>query len=156
MQRITLITIGSLKESYWKEAQEEYLKRLCAFARIEISVIPETPLRSPGERDAVQRDEAERILARIPEDARVIALDERGTQEPSPDFAKTLTKWTQHGEPLVFILGGPTGLHQSIRDRASATIALSAMTFTHQMARVFLLEQLYRAYMIARGQAYHY
>lgn len=156
MQRITLITVGSLKESYWKEAQEEYLKRLSPFARVEVVVIPEVPLRSPGEREAVQREEAQRILERIGEGSRVIALDEHGKQESSVAFAKTITRWTQHGEPLTFILGGPTGLHPDLRQRTSAMMALSQLTFTHQMARVILLEQLYRSYMINRGQAYHY
>lgn len=159
MLHINIITVGKLKEAYWREAAEEYTKRLRPFAKIEIVEIKEETFDEKSNPEIIKAREAEKILAalnKIP-DAFVIALDQTGKTFSSEAFSKELTQITMRsGANLAFIIGGPLGLNEKTKKLARLTCSFSALTFTHQMVRVILLEQLYRAMMIAQNRPYHY
>ncbi len=153
-----LICLGKLKENYWREAEAEYIKRLKPFVRFEIHELKEESFTEKDVRELVKQKEAEKItnvLEKI-KDALVIVLDEHGTEYTSLDFAKKLLAWSTDHTNIVFIMGGPLGLSEELVTRAKTKLALSRYTFTHQMARVIVLEQIYRAYMIGAGRSYHY
>jgi 23S rRNA (pseudouridine1915-N3)-methyltransferase len=157
MRHIAIICLGKLKESFWREAETEYLKRLSSFAKVEIIELKEE---SFGEKDApnmIRRREAEKLLNALGKkrDDFIIVLDEHGKQFSSTDFAQALEAPTATPS-ITFIIGGPLGLDKSVLQVAKLKFSLSTLTFTHQMVRVFLLEQIYRASMIANGRKYHY
>jgi len=154
--KINIIVLGKYKEKYWLEAEKEYLKRLSAWFRVEITEIKEESFGDKDDKEKIKAKEADKILAKIPDNAFVVALDENGAEFASEVFADKFKTWQEQGQNIVFILGGPLGLHSSILQKASFKLALSKFTFTHQMARVFLLEQLYRAQMINQNRKYHY
>jgi 23S rRNA (pseudouridine1915-N3)-methyltransferase len=154
--KITIITIGKLKESYWKEAEAEYLKRLSAFAKVEIIEHKEIPFSEKNNIESVKEKEAEIILKSIPPSSYLIALDPNGKTMTSEKLSETLISLEQNNSHFTFIIGGPLGLHESILKKSTLSLSLSSLTFTHQMTRIFLLEQLYRAYMIKSGKSYHH
>ena len=156
MMKITLICVGKLKESYWQEAEAEYLKRLGAFAKVEIKEIREEAFSPTADREKVKQNEAEKIRSAIPNGSKIIMLDETGKEFDSKSFAKQIDGFKNQGDALCIIIGGPLGLDTELRASAHSTISLSRLTFTHQMARIFTLEQLYRAFMISNGRHYHY
>lgn len=150
---ITLLTVGKLKESYWHEACEEYLKRLSPYLKIKVIEIPEIPFGKNIDSQKIKKEEAEKILKYIKEDSYVVALTYEGKKFSSEEFAKKLESWQQQN--LIFIIGGPLGLHESLKNKANENLSLSPLTFTHQMARVILLEQIYRSVMMSKNK-YHY
>ena len=154
--KIQIIVLGKYKEKYWAQAEQEYLKRLSAWFKVEITEIKEESFGDKDNKEKIKAKEADKILAKIPDNSFVIALDENGTEFDSVIFADKFKNWQEQGQNIVFILGGPLGLHSNVLQKASFKLALSKMTFTHQMARVFLLEQLYRAQMINQNRKYHY
>jgi 23S rRNA (pseudouridine1915-N3)-methyltransferase len=156
--RLHLICLGKLKETYWREAEAEYLKRLQPFVRFDIYELKEEPFSEKDARERIKAKEAEKItgiLEKFP-DAFIIALDERGTEFSSVDFSKKIQEWGRDHGDIILVMGGPLGLDAGILAKARAKIALSRFTFTHQMARVIVLEQIYRSMMIAAGRSYHY
>lgn len=159
MFNITLICVGTLKESYWREAYSEYAKRLKLYAKIELIELPEVPFNSVNEKEAVQKKEGELILKKIPSDSTVFVLSEEGKGLSSVEFAQLLSKHSS-GEAgsthSTFVIGGALGLSDAVKKRATKLISFSALTFTHQMIRVILMEQLYRAGTIIAGKQYHY
>lgn len=159
MLHLHLITLGSLKETYWREATLEYTKRLKPWASITIHEIKEEPFSEKNNPELIKKKEAEKIkteLKKIP-DSYIIALDEHGKQFSSQALASELSKITMHeSSTLVFIIGGPQGLDETIVKNARLTWSLSAATLPHQMVRVVLLEALYRAMMIQNNRPYHY
>ncbi|MDR2296283.1 MAG: 23S rRNA (pseudouridine(1915)-N(3))-methyltransferase RlmH [Clostridiales Family XIII bacterium] len=156
---IHLICVGTLKERHWREAADEYGKRLgkyCALTTDEIKEarIPEKP--SPAEEAAAKDAEGRDILRRLRAGSRVVALDARGAALSSEAFAEKLAALPHAGVSRVaFVMGGPLGLADAVRARADFCLSLSRMTLPHRMARVVLLEQLYRAFKILRNEAYH-
>ncbi len=158
MLHITIISVGKLKENYWKEAEREYLKRLSAFAKLEIKELKEEKFDDKTNVEVIKEKEAEKILKSIPKDSYVIVLDKEGKNVSSEKFSKQLQQFEQlqHYNNISIIIGGPLGLHDSILDIAKESWSFSKMTFTHQMIRIFLLEQLYRGYMIKENRKYHY
>ena len=158
MNTIYIITLGKLKESYWREAEAEYIKRLGPLAKIVIHELKEESFSDKDLPDAIKQKEAEKInfvLKKFP-GAHVVALDEHGEHYTSVQFSKKLEQFNNTNNLTIFILGGPLGLHRSLRARARETFSLSPLTFTHQMARVILLEQIYRGMMILANRKYHY
>lgn len=159
MLRLTIIHVGTLKERYLVDAVREYEKRLSAYAVVNnISVreerLPETP--SDAEISAAISREGERILDAIPPRAFVVALCVEGRQYPSPEFSRLLTERMAGGaSQFCFIIGGSDGLSDAVKHRADLRLSISEMTFPHQLMRVILLEQLYRAFNIAGGGKYH-
>lgn len=161
MLNIKLIAIGKLSAKSGsafggKDTIEDYLKRLKPYAKIDLLEIPEEPFRDINEREKVKEKEAEKILKLLPSDSFVIALHERGKEYTSEKLAKFLEEKSTQGDLITLIIGGPLGWHQSVLDRADMQLSLSQLTFPHQLVRVVLLEQLYRAATIIHGKQYHY
>lgn len=154
--KINIIVLGKYKEKYWADAEKEYLKRLSAWFKIEITEIKEESFGDKDDKEKVKAKEADKILAKIPDNSFVVALDENGSEFDSVIFADKFKNWQEQDQNIVFILGGPLGLHSSVLQKAHFKLALSKLTFTHQMARVFLLEQIYRTQMINQNRKYHY
>ncbi len=157
--KITIYAIGFLKESYWKDAVAEYKKRLGAYCQIDIVEIPDVPCpqnASEKEEEEIKRKEGEKVLSKLKSGDYLIALDLRGKQYDSPSFAKHLEeKFASSGASLHFVIGGSLGLSKEALLRANESVCFGAMTFPHQLARVMLLEQIYRAFRISRGEPYH-
>ncbi|MFA5770725.1 MAG: 23S rRNA (pseudouridine(1915)-N(3))-methyltransferase RlmH [Patescibacteria group bacterium] len=159
MLHLKLICLGKLKESFWREAEAEYLKRLQAFAKVEIVELKEESFDEKNSAEMIKIKEAEKIKSVLnkTKDAVIIVLDEHGKQFSSIAFSKHLFELVGHGSgDFVFIIGGPLGLDDSILKMANLKLSFSSFTFTHQMIRVFLFEQIYRAMMIEAGRQYHY
>lgn len=153
---IKIITVGKLKEKYWESAEAEYLKRLSPYAKITFVELAEESFKPSDPTEMIQKKEAEKIIKTLEDDSFVIVLHERGKEKTSVEFANFLEQKTSGGTHLTFIVGGPTGLHESILKKADLQLSLSKLTFPHQMVRTILLEQLYRAVTIMKGKVYHY
>ncbi|MFO7767008.1 MAG: 23S rRNA (pseudouridine(1915)-N(3))-methyltransferase RlmH [Pelovirga sp.] len=153
--KIRLICVGKLND--WQRlAAADYSERLRRYVGFECTELKEE---KGGRKDSpavLQKREGERILARVETGERVIVLDERGRQFGSQEMAAMLEQEMLHsGRDWCLIIGGAYGVDQRLRDRAELCLSLSKMTFTHQMARIFLLEQLYRSATIIKGEPYH-
>jgi 23S rRNA (pseudouridine1915-N3)-methyltransferase len=159
MLNVHFVTVGSLKESYLREAAGEYMKRLSGFCRPEIIELKETRLpENPSDKEvqAALHDEGDRILALLPSRAYKIAMCVEGKTRSSEELAKLMAdSANQGGSHLVFLIGGSFGLHPSVKELAAVKLSMSPMTFPHHLARVMLLEQIYRGYQINAGSKYH-
>ena len=159
MQTVTIICEGKLKEKYLRDACAEYAKRLSAYCKLNIIElnphrISENP--SAAEIDSALEAEAKEILAKIPNTAKVYAMCIEGKQMSSEKLSKEISSSAVQGfNNIVFIIGGSHGLSDYVKKRADFKLSMSEMTFPHQLARVMLLEQIYRAYQIANGGKYH-
>lgn len=158
MFRIRLIVTGSLKESYWREAAAEYEKRLSAYAKVEIVELkevrlPEDP--APAEIAAALEKEADAVLGAVPPRAALWALCVEGEQVSSPQLANMLANAMQNAGELALVIGSSYGLSQRVKSAADRRLSLSKLTFPHQMARVVVLETLYRSLSILGGGKYH-
>lgn len=156
---ISIITVGKLKEKYLKLGIEEYLKRLSSYAKVEIIEVPDEKapeVLSDSEMEQVKQKEGERILSKLYPDTYVIALAIEGKQKSSEELADTLDKLATYGKSkIAFIIGGSLGLSKDVLSRADEKLSFSKMTFPHQLMRLILVEQIYRAYRINRGEPYH-
>ncbi len=156
MLNVTVIAVGKLKESRWREAQEEYARRLRPFAKIEVIEVAAEPFGGSVTPAQAMRTEAERLERRLPKGATVIMLERTGGVLSSEAFAKLVGAEADAGREVAFVIGGAAGLDPAFLAAADKKISISAMTFTHEMARIILLEQLYRATTILAGKTYHY
>ena len=155
---MALICMGRLKERYWREAADEYEKRLSRFGKfeeIELPDLPEPANSSPAIEAQICEREDKAILQKVREGDIVIALCIGGKQLDSVQLSQTLTRYGDTGRRVVFIIGGSLGLSPQVIARADFKLSFSPMTFPHQLARVMLLEQTYRAMKIASGERYH-
>jgi 23S rRNA (pseudouridine1915-N3)-methyltransferase len=156
---ITVITVGKLKEKYLKQGINEYLKRLGAYAKVDIIEVSDEKAPeqlSIVEMEQVKDKEGERILAKINQDAHVIALAINGKMRTSEELADNLDKLATYGKSkIVFVIGGSLGLSDNVMKRANETLSFSKMTFPHQLMRLVLVEQVYRAFRIIRNEPYH-
>ncbi|WP_238546042.1 23S rRNA (pseudouridine(1915)-N(3))-methyltransferase RlmH [Tumebacillus flagellatus] len=156
---INLLTVGKLKEKYWVGAVEEYKKRLSSYAKVTVVEIPDEPTpdnASPAQEEQIKRKEAEKLLSKVGERDYVIALAIEGKSLTSEEFAEHLDKMANQGySTFTFVIGGSLGLHETVLQRANYKLSFSKFTFPHQMVRVVLLEQVYRAFRIQRGEPYH-
>ncbi|MCH5253428.1 MAG: 23S rRNA (pseudouridine(1915)-N(3))-methyltransferase RlmH [Lachnospiraceae bacterium] len=157
--RIDIISVGKIKEQYFREAVSEYQKRLSRYCKLDIFEVEDekTPDKaSAAEEDLIRAKEAERILKYIKDDTCVITLEIAGKIYDSVEFAQKLEKLGIQGySHLQFIIGGSLGLHEKVCSRADLAVSFSKMTFPHQLMRVILLEQIYRSYRIIHGEPYH-
>ena len=157
--RITLLTVGKIKEKFYRQAIEEYAKRLSRYCRLEILEVPDekTPDGiSETAREQIRQKEGQRLLKHIREDTYVITLEIQGKILSSEEFSQKLENLGLQGKSsLAFVIGGSLGLGQCVRDRSDYALSFSAMTFPHQLMRVILLEQIYRGYKIMEGAPYH-
>ena len=157
--KITLITVGKIKEKYLKDAIAEYTKRLSKYCKLEIMEVADeqTPDNaSEVVEDLIRSKEAERILKYVKEDAFVITLEIHGKQLSSEELADKMEKLGVQGTShIIFIIGGSIGLGQEVLEKSNFALSFSKMTFPHQLMRVILLEQVYRSYRIIHGEPYH-
>lgn len=156
---ITIVTVGKLKEKYLKQGIEEYLKRLGSYAKVEvIEVADEKAPEELSETEMIQvkQKEGERILSKISQDTYVIALAINGKLKSSEELADSLDKLATYGKSkIAFVIGGSLGLSDEVLKRADEKLSFSKMTFPHQLMRLILVEQVYRAFRINRGEPYH-
>ena len=157
--KITLITVGKIKEKYFTDAIAEYAKRLSRYCKLEIVEVPDekTPDgASESLENQIKEKEGERILSKISEGAYVVALAIEGKQLSSEELADKMEKWNVNGiSHLVFIIGGSLGLTPKVLNRADFKLSFSKMTFPHQLMRVVLWEQIYRSFRIRNNEPYH-
>ncbi len=157
--KITCITVGKIKETYYTDAVKEYSKRLSRYCKLEIIELPDekTPDgASQAQETAIKNREGERILKAIREDAYVIALAIEGQAPDSVGLSQKLERLGIGGTSHVtFVIGGSLGLSSLVLKRADEKLSFSRMTFPHQLMRVILLEQLYRSFRIMKGEPYH-
>ena len=158
MAQVTLITVGTLKESYLVEATTEYKKRLSTLARFEEISLKEERINDEDDATAVASAlsaEGERILSRIPEGAYVIALCVEGKMMDSPALAAAIGNAVDRSGKLCLVIGSSHGLSPAVKARADLRLSLSPLTFPHQLARVLVMETLYRSFAILAGKKYH-
>lgn len=157
--KIKMITVGKLKEKYLKEGITEYSKRLTRFTKLEVLELADekTPDQaSEAENQKILEKEAERILSKIGEREFVIALAIEGKQFPSEQFSNVIQDTTTKGfSDITFIIGGSLGLAPSVKKRANLLMSFGQLTLPHQLMRLVLIEQIYRAFMIQQGSPYH-
>jgi len=157
--RITIVSVGKLKEKYLKEAIAEYSKRLSRYVKLEIIEVADekTPDQASLVVEEMIRDkEAERILKQIRDDVYVVTLEIQGQQLHSEQFATKIEQLAVSGvSHICFVIGGSIGLSQQVTKRSNLSLSFSKMTFPHQLMRVILLEQIYRAYRINNREPYH-
>ncbi|MBO8172136.1 MAG: 23S rRNA (pseudouridine(1915)-N(3))-methyltransferase RlmH [Bacillaceae bacterium] len=156
---ITIVSVGKLKEKYLKQGIEEYSKRLSAYARVRLIEVPDEKAPehlSEAEEEQVKQREGERILQQLKPDQHVVALAIDGEMWSSEKLAQELDAWATYGKSSVaFVIGGSLGLSDEVMQRADMKLSFSKMTFPHQLMRLILLEQVYRAFKIIRGEPYH-
>lgn len=159
MRHVSLLCVGKLKEAYWRNACDEYGKRLSAFCRLTVTEVEEERL--PENPSAAQiaravQEEGRRLLAKAPAGAALIAWCIEGRELDSPTFSETLDKLAVDGvNAVALLIGGSWGLSDEVKKAARLRLSMSPMTFPHQLARVMVLEQLYRAMQISQGGKYH-
>lgn len=159
MIHINIICIGKIKETYLKNAIDEYCKRLSKFTILNIiELLDEKIPTNPSEKEIenIKIKEGNKILSQIPKDSYVITLDLKGKQYTSEEFAKKISDISlNYNSTISFIIGGSLGLSQEILNISNELISFSKMTFPHQLFRVFLLEQIYRGFKIINNENYH-
>ena len=159
MQKVTLICVGKLKEKFYAQATAEYAKRLSRFCKLEIGELPESRLSdspSPAEISQALTAEAALIEAKLPKGSALVAMCIEGEERSSPQLAEKMRQFAVSGvSNLTFLIGGSVGLSPAIKAQADFRLSMSPMTFPHHLARVMLLEQIYRAYQINAGTKYH-
>lgn len=157
--KITIVSVGKIKEKFFKDAISEYEKRLSKYCKLNIiEVIDEKTPDNASEKmcEQIMSKEAERILNNVPDDAYIFALAIEGKKYDSVSFAGNINKLGINGNSnIIFIIGGSLGLSDKVKNRANELISFSDMTFPHQLMRVILLEQIYRSYRIINNEPYH-
>jgi 23S rRNA (pseudouridine1915-N3)-methyltransferase len=155
--KITFLVIGKTEDSYLKEGIEKYTKRLKHYVKFEMIEVPELKNTKNLTEDQQKLKETELITKNLNNTDQVVLLDERGQEYSSVQFSGFLSKkMLSSVQNLVFVVGGPYGFDQSIHAIATEKLSLSKMTFSHQMVRLFFVEQLYRAFSILKGEPYHH
>jgi 23S rRNA (pseudouridine1915-N3)-methyltransferase len=156
---VTVLAVGRLKDKFYDDAASEYLKRLSAYAKVQVQEVraaelPEDP--APAQIEEALKKEGEALLKKLPAGAYPVALCIEGRQYTSEEFSRLLADAAVGGAShIAFFIGGSYGLSQEVKNRCKVKLSMSAMTFPHRLARVMLLEQLYRGFMIAEGGRYH-
>ena len=159
MQRVTVLCVGKLKEKFYIDAAAEYVKRLQRHCKLELIELPEQRLPdepSPAETQKALRTEGDAIRERLPKGGAVIALCIEGRPCSSEELSCRMAEFGVQGKTqLTFLIGGSVGLDEDLKRQADWRLSMSPMPFPHHMARIMLLEQIYRAYQIAGGTKYH-
>lgn len=158
MLTINIICTGKIKENYLKEAIAEYSKRLSKYCNLEIIELPDENIPdklSPKLEDMIKQTECKNAIAHIKKDSYIICLDLKGKEFSSEELSKKIDDISLQHSSITFIIGGTLGLNNEILNLANEKICFSKMTFPHQLIRVFLLEQIFRAFKISKGETYH-
>ena len=154
--KIKVIALGKIKEKFLKDGIDEFLKRLSPYASIEIIELQPIEIKDENLTQKALDQEAEKILANIKKDSYVITLEILGKQLSSEEFASKIDEITKSGiSELVFVIGSSCGISSIVSQRANFKLSISKMTFLHQFARLLLVEQIYRAFKILKGETYH-
>jgi len=154
--KLSLLCIGKLSASWLQEGAKDYSQRVNRYLPLSIDELKECKLGKKADSKQIIQQEGEQLLARVPQGAYTVALDEKGKLFTSEDFAGFFDRHMMDSTPeLTFIIGGPYGLSSAIKDKANLKMSLTPMTLTHQMARLILLEQVYRGMTILRNEPYH-
>lgn len=158
--KITIVAAGKIKEKYLSEGIGEFMKRLRPYAQVQIVEIGEEKMKenpSEAEKEKTLTKEGERLLRQVPEGSHLIVLDVYGKNMSSEELAADIDKLGLEGKSnITFLIGGAFGLSKEVRMAADELLSFSKMTFTHQMVRLLLVEQIYRAFKINRGEKYHW
>ena len=158
MLNIHIVCIGKIKENYLKDAISEYSKRLSRYCKLDFIELPDEKIPdklNPNLELEIKEKEAKQILSHLPKDSYKIALDLKGKEFTSEEFSKKLDDLSMENSHISFIIGGSLGLTKEVLDTCNLKICFSKMTFPHQLIRVFLLEQIFRAFKISHGETYH-
>lgn len=157
--KLTVITVGKLKEKYWVDAVKEYKKRISKYAKIElIEVADEKEPNNASEKDIelIKDKEGERILSKIKDSQHVVTLEIEGKEYTSESLAKQYQTWMNTGKSdVVFVIGGSNGIGREVKKRSNQEISFGSLTYPHQMMKVMILEQLFRVNKILRNENYH-
>lgn len=157
--KITIITVGKLKEKYLKQGIQEYLKRLTVYAKLDIIEVADEKApenMSEAEMMEVKQKEGERILGNISQDAYVFSLEISGKMLSSEQLAAKMDELATYGKSkIAFVIGGSLGISEAVQKRSNLALSFSKMTFPHQLMRLVLVEQIYRGFRINRGEPYH-
>ena len=154
--KIKIVALGKIKEKFLKDGIDEFLKRLTPYATVEIFELNPTEIKDANLTSKALEQEAEKILACIKPNSFVITLEILGKQLSSEDFAQKINEITNTGiSEIVFVIGSSCGIAPSVSQRADFKLSFSKMTFLHQFARLILVEQIYRAFKILKGETYH-
>ena len=159
MLSVNIICCGKIKESYWRDAIDEYSKRLQKFAKLNIIEISDEKVPDKLNDtliENIKNIEAEKMIQKLPKDSYIIALDVKGTQYSSEEFAKKISNYSINGiSNISFVIGGTLGIGEKMMELVNEKISFSKMTFPHQLMRVLFIEQLYRAFKINNNETYH-
>ncbi|MCK9378574.1 MAG: 23S rRNA (pseudouridine(1915)-N(3))-methyltransferase RlmH [Candidatus Moranbacteria bacterium] len=155
MQKITILSVGKIKEKYFQEACQEYLKRISPYVRVEMEEVGAESFFGEGDKEKAKEKEGERILKFLDrnDDCQIFLLEENGKEMDSVVFSQKLEKIQQS---IIFVIAGALGFSDAVKKRGFEKLSLSQMTFPHELARLVLLEQVYRAATICNGKKYHY
>ena len=154
--KVTVVAVGKLKEKFWAAACAEYLKRLSGYAKVTVKEIADVDPTRAGGIEAARAKEGAAILAAIPASSHVILMAIEGKQRSSVDFSQRLDQLCLTGSSdIAFVIGGSDGVDEAVYARANETLSFGPITLPHNLARVVLLEQLYRAIKISRNEPYH-
>lgn len=159
MLHINVICVGKIKESFFRDAILEYSKRLSRFCNLTITELQDEKIPEKASEkieQEIKEKEGQNIISHIKKDSYVIALDLTGKQYTSEGFSKKITQITNYSSHITFLIGGTLGMSKTLLSRANELISFSKMTFPHQLIRVFLLEQLFRAFKIENNETYHH
>lgn len=158
--KITIVAAGKIKEKYLSMGIAEFMKRLTPFATVKFSEISEEKMKenpSAAEKQKTLENEGERLLKQVPAGSYLIVLDVYGKQASSEELSARIDELALAGKSnITFLIGGAFGLSEAVRAAADEKLSFSRMTFTHQMVRLLLVEQIYRAFKISRGEKYHW
>ena len=159
MISIHILCVGKIKEKFWGEAISEYSKRLSKYCHLDIVEVQDSKIpdkTSIAMEKQIKDEETSRLIAQLKKDTYIVCLDLNGKEYTSPEFSERIQKLAVEGNSsITFVIGGTLGLGDEILRLAKEKICFSKMTFPHQLIRVFLLEQLFRAFKIANGETYH-
>lgn len=159
MMKMTILCVGKLKENHWQEAQAEYMKRLSRYAQVAVVEVADekAPERlSAAEQEQLLSREADALLGKIEPGNLIVALAIEGKSMTSEAFSEKISAWGVEGKSrITFVIGGSLGLHDQLKQKADVLLSFSDFTFCHQMMRVILLEQIYRAFKIMKNETYH-
>lgn len=154
--KIKIIALGKIKEKYLKEGIDEYLKRLTPYASLEIIEIPPIEIKDENLTAKILEQEGEKILSQIKPQSYVITMEIKGKMFSSEEFAQKIEELTNDGtSEIVFVIGSSCGISPIVSERANLKMSMSKMTFLHLFARLILVEQIYRAFKIIKGETYH-
>jgi 23S rRNA (pseudouridine1915-N3)-methyltransferase len=151
--KVRLLAVGKDRSGLYAPAVDEYAGRLSRYLKFELAELPEA--RKHAGTPQAKEEEGATILSKLKPGERLVILDERGDEPTSVELARRVGRWLERGQDVALVIGGSDGLSEAVKARAQETLALSRMTLAHRLARLVLLEQLYRAMTILRGEPYH-